>query len=520
MNREDKVNNEIKGNKNLRNLIVNYVPLSFRERHLMKLFRTAGPISSCRIMRYVENGKTFSKGYGFVLFERPEDASKAIEEFNGKEVLTKTIKVAYARPNARRSVSNLFVAHIPPHWTDKDLGKLFIDYGKIIESRVLLNSCGLSRCCGFVRFDSNVQAEKAVKELNGHQPAQHDAPLLVRIAFKSVTTKNASSEYMKYLVKGENMNYQMPSYNYAENGSESGRGYSSQSSSRPGSARSVPSHPKREEIASSGYSSTGYRTSIIKPDPAYSYRYTGEGDLPPYEERFPSFSNVYKDTLFDKPNWSTASDYGSAYGSDMQATDFGRDSYDYKQYNKHSSQYDHGDYYAQSSYGSSQKKTNSNFKLNYRAPEYEPRAQASLDGNNSAGDANTVADEKHALRVFNLPPKSEESEIRKLFAKYGELTQLKVPKTVDGLTIGMAHVYYGDDVSAQAAQKNLNGAQFLSSKLVVEFIPEESKFTLVATPKPVKKAQGRSQQFEKSPDFASRAVQTTKAPIAQLVEAQ
>lgn len=503
MNRDDKVNNEIKGNKNLRNLIVNYVPLSFRERHLMKLFRTVGPITSCRIMRYVENGKTFSKGYGFVLFERPEDAKKAIEEFNGKEVLTKTIKVAYARPNARRSISNLFVAHIPPRWSDKDLGKLFTKYGKIIESRVLLNSCGLSRCCGFVRFDSNVQAEKAVEELNGFQETQHDAPLLVRIAFKSVTTKNASSEYLKYLEKGDTWNCQMPSYSYAESGSESGSGYSSRHNSRPSSTRTVPGHAweQRAEVESSGYSSTGYRTSVIKRDPAYSYRYTyEEGDLPSYDDRCRSFSDVhdvYNDPLFDTPKWSNGSDYGSAYGSerysDWKATDFGRDSYDYNQYNNRSSYYgDHRDYYAHSSYGSQYK--------------YEPEAE----GNNSAGDANTIADEKHALRVFNLPPKSEESEIRKLFARYGEITQLKVPKTVDGLTIGMAHVYYGDDVSAQAAQKNLNGAQFLSNKLVVEFVPEEPKFKLKVVPKPVKEV----------PEFLNRAIPTTEAPIAQLVEAQ
>jgi RNA recognition motif-containing protein len=91
------------------NLIVNYLPLSYRERHLLKLFSQIGEIKSCRVMRFVQDGRTLSKGYGFVKFSKLEEAHKAIETLNGKNVLGKQIKVSFARPNSQRTKSNLSV---------------------------------------------------------------------------------------------------------------------------------------------------------------------------------------------------------------------------------------------------------------------------------------------------------------------------------------------------------------------------------------------------------------------------
>merc|ERR1711870_53560 len=95
------------------NLIVNYLPLSYRERHLLKLFSQIGDIKSCRVMRFVQDGRTLSKGHGFVKFSKLEEAQKAIETLNGKNVLGKQIKVSFARPNSQRTKSNLFISQIP-----------------------------------------------------------------------------------------------------------------------------------------------------------------------------------------------------------------------------------------------------------------------------------------------------------------------------------------------------------------------------------------------------------------------
>jgi len=494
----DKVVNEIKGNDNLRNLIVNYVPLSFRERHLSKLFRTVGTIASCRIMRYVENGKTFSKGYGFVLFEKAEDAKKAIEEYNGKQVFSKIIKVAYARPNAKRSVSNLFVAHIPPRWGDDKLGELFKSYGKIIESRVLLNSCGLSRCCGFVRFDADSQAEKAVEELNGFQDTPTDAPLLVRIAFKSVAPKNNHRYGMFDDLDGSESSGSKS--RYGDSASESG--YSRASS---GSGRSM-RHRKRDPSMDSGYSSTGFRTSVVRRDPATAYRYTREeDDIPEYDSHLeqrmhrrprPRFEDRYGDRYGDRYSDRYDEDYrrgdrycpprdfrgrrdGDRYGPPRDQG-YGRDyGYDreFARDQHYGDGYDAPSYRSQSNYSSDygagfKDRVSLDAEFSPQLTGYGQKIPQDTTGVGSAYDAAAKIDAEFTLRVFNLQPDCSERDIRKLFDRYGRITSLDVPKTVDGLTMGMALISYADEYSAQAAQKNLNKTQFCDNCLAVEYMPK------------------------------------------------
>jgi len=164
------------------NLIVNYLPLSYRERHLLKLFSQIGDIKSCRVMRFVQDGRTLSKGYGFVKFGKLEEAQKAIDTLNAKNVLGKQIKVSFARPNSQRTKSNLFISQIPKEWSDLELKHQFSSCGKIIESRVLRTEKQESRRCGFVRFDNNEQAQLAMEKMNGFRPSPFDVPIRVRIA--------------------------------------------------------------------------------------------------------------------------------------------------------------------------------------------------------------------------------------------------------------------------------------------------------------------------------------------------
>jgi len=176
------------------NLIVNYLPLSYRERHLSKLFSKIGDIKSCRVMRFVQDGRTLSKGYGFVKYHTMERALAAIEQLNGINVLGKTIKVSFARPSAQRTRSNLFVSQIPKRWSSNELKQHFSTFGNIIESRVLRTDAGESRRCGFVRFDCDEQAEIALTKLNGHRPSNFDVPIRVRIATQHEKNKSTKAK--------------------------------------------------------------------------------------------------------------------------------------------------------------------------------------------------------------------------------------------------------------------------------------------------------------------------------------
>jgi len=164
------------------NLIVNYLPLSFRERHIRKLFSVYGTIESCRVMRFAQDGRTLSKGYGFVDFSTREEAEAAVKALNGKNVLGKKLKVGFAKPSGQRVKSNLFVSQIPDRWNESDLDKVFGRFGNIIERRILRDMDGKSRCSAFVRFDNNEQAKNAIQNLNNFRPTKKDQPITVRVA--------------------------------------------------------------------------------------------------------------------------------------------------------------------------------------------------------------------------------------------------------------------------------------------------------------------------------------------------
>ena len=63
---------------------------------LGQLFSQFGPIEEAVVITDRVSGR--SKGYGFVRFIRPEDATKAADEMNGKEYKTRALVVNKAQP--------------------------------------------------------------------------------------------------------------------------------------------------------------------------------------------------------------------------------------------------------------------------------------------------------------------------------------------------------------------------------------------------------------------------------------
>lgn len=162
------------------NLIINFLPLDFKESELRELFEEVGPIESVRIMKNRKTAK--SKGYGFVKFAGHEDAKRAIDMFNGKNIQGKLIKVAFSRPGGTRTHCNLFVSNLPKKWDTKDLSIHFGPFGKLLECRVLKNNNGESRRCGFVRFDAAIDAQQALKSMDGYLPKNARSSINVKLA--------------------------------------------------------------------------------------------------------------------------------------------------------------------------------------------------------------------------------------------------------------------------------------------------------------------------------------------------
>ena len=81
-------------------LYVGGLPYSTTEDQLREAFAQAGSVSSAVIIMDKMSGR--SKGFGFVEFSADEDATKAIDMWNGKDFGGRTLTVNEARPLEER----------------------------------------------------------------------------------------------------------------------------------------------------------------------------------------------------------------------------------------------------------------------------------------------------------------------------------------------------------------------------------------------------------------------------------
>ncbi|MFK7827213.1 MAG: RNA recognition motif domain-containing protein [Oligoflexales bacterium] len=76
------------------------------EHALENFFSQIGDISECKVITDRETGR--SKGFGFVTFANEEDASRAVERFDGTELDGRNIRVNLAEAKPRRDNDNHF----------------------------------------------------------------------------------------------------------------------------------------------------------------------------------------------------------------------------------------------------------------------------------------------------------------------------------------------------------------------------------------------------------------------------
>lgn len=63
---------------------------------------------------------------------------------------------------------NMYVSNLSFHTSDEDLKKLFEEFGAVSSAKVITDrETGRSRGFGFVEMNSNDDAQKAIKGLNG-----------------------------------------------------------------------------------------------------------------------------------------------------------------------------------------------------------------------------------------------------------------------------------------------------------------------------------------------------------------
>jgi RNA recognition motif-containing protein len=82
------------------NLFVGNLPYTMDSAKLEELFAQAGAVASAKVISDKYSGR--SRGFGFVEMASDEEAKKAIEMFNGKDVDGRPLVVNEARPREDR----------------------------------------------------------------------------------------------------------------------------------------------------------------------------------------------------------------------------------------------------------------------------------------------------------------------------------------------------------------------------------------------------------------------------------
>ncbi|XP_067384708.1 embryonic polyadenylate-binding protein-like isoform X2 [Channa argus] len=185
----------------------------YTDEKLKDVFSAFGRTLSVRVMKD-ERGR--SRGFGFVNFANHEDAQKAVDEMNGKELNGKIIYVGRAQKRLERQGElkrkfdqikqdriqryqgvNLYVKNLDDSIDDERLRKEFAPYGTITSAKVMTDG-SQSKGFGFVCFSSPEEATKAVTEMNGRIVATK--PLYVALAQRREERKAIlTNKYMQRL---------------------------------------------------------------------------------------------------------------------------------------------------------------------------------------------------------------------------------------------------------------------------------------------------------------------------------
>lgn len=166
------------------NIYVKNIPFDVTDEELSQLFGKYGTITSCVITR---DDDGTSKGFGFVNFEKHQDAQNAVDDLHKKDFRGQDLYVSRAQKKNEREEElrrqyeeaklekmskyqgvNLYVKNLDDDMDDDRLRDEFSVYGVITSAKIMRDEkTNISRGFGFVCFTSPEDATRAVTEMNG-----------------------------------------------------------------------------------------------------------------------------------------------------------------------------------------------------------------------------------------------------------------------------------------------------------------------------------------------------------------
>ncbi|KAK6385063.1 uncharacterized protein PV06_09131 [Exophiala oligosperma] len=141
---------------------------------LKQIFETTGHVVSVKIIPDKNQFNTKGLNYGFVEYDDPGAAERAMSTLNGRRVHQGEIRVNWAyqsNTSNKEDTSNhfhIFVGDLSNEVNDEVLLQAFSAFGSVSEARVMWDmKTGRTRGYGFVAFRERQDAEKALASMDG-----------------------------------------------------------------------------------------------------------------------------------------------------------------------------------------------------------------------------------------------------------------------------------------------------------------------------------------------------------------
>ncbi|XP_077074928.1 RNA-binding motif, single-stranded-interacting protein 2b isoform X1 [Siphateles boraxobius] len=129
------------------------------DQDLVKLCQPYGKIVSTKAILDKTTNKC--KGYGFVDFDSPASAQKAVTALKASGVQAQMAKQQEQDP------TNLYISNLPLSMDEQELESMLKPFSQVISTRILRDANGTSRGVGFARMESTEKCEAIIQHFNG-----------------------------------------------------------------------------------------------------------------------------------------------------------------------------------------------------------------------------------------------------------------------------------------------------------------------------------------------------------------
>uniref|UniRef100_A0A8B9QLW5 RNA binding motif single stranded interacting protein 3 n=1 Tax=Apteryx owenii TaxID=8824 RepID=A0A8B9QLW5_APTOW len=175
------------------NLYIRGLPPGTTDQDLIKLCQPYGKIVSTKAI--LDKNTNQCKGYGFVDFDSPAAAQKAVASLKANGVQAQMAKQQEQDP------TNLYISNLPVSMDEQELENMLKPFGHVISTRILRDANGVSRGVGFARMESTEKCEVVIQHFNGKYlktppglPAPTE-PLLCKFADGGQKKRQNQSKY-------------------------------------------------------------------------------------------------------------------------------------------------------------------------------------------------------------------------------------------------------------------------------------------------------------------------------------